>query len=164
MPWRRRYEGWGALKKLEYIDELMTEIAGTEPLVECDDVVDSIDEQERTLAEYYEEKRERYAVEYPRFYDRNLLRLFGGDPSDETAEPATKFIRRHRREVGGRVSRWTGVYRYMIKLVLDDMIDRCRQLRLRLGASEEETLSEFTVLLTVATMNFVQSGRHRIAL
>src|SRR5512138_3347561 len=29
--WRRRYKGWPALRKLEYIDELMSEIAGTKP-------------------------------------------------------------------------------------------------------------------------------------
>lgn len=164
LQWRKRYEGWRALKKLEYVDELMGEIAGTRAPVRDNEPIDSIDDLDKTLREHYEEKRERYAVEYPRFYDRDLQRLFGGDPDDPTAEPATKFIRRHRRDVGGKVSRWTGVYRYMIKLVLDDMIARSRELRLRLGASDEDTLSEFTVLLTVATMNFVQSGRHRIAL
>ena len=29
--WRQRYAGWPALKKLEYVDELMAEIAGTKP-------------------------------------------------------------------------------------------------------------------------------------
>ena len=31
--WRTRYAGWPALKKLEYVDELMTEIAGQRPLL-----------------------------------------------------------------------------------------------------------------------------------
>ncbi len=31
--WRRRYEGWPALKKLQYVDELMEEIAGQRPLL-----------------------------------------------------------------------------------------------------------------------------------
>ena len=29
--WRKRYEGWPALKKLQYVDELMAEIAGRNP-------------------------------------------------------------------------------------------------------------------------------------
>ena len=29
--WRKRYDGWPALKKLEYVDELMAEIAGERP-------------------------------------------------------------------------------------------------------------------------------------
>ncbi len=31
--WRKRYAGWPALKKLEYVDELMAEIAGKKPLL-----------------------------------------------------------------------------------------------------------------------------------
>ena len=31
--WRTRYAGWPALKKLEYVDELMDEIAGKRPLL-----------------------------------------------------------------------------------------------------------------------------------
>ena len=46
----------------------------------------------------------------------------------------------------------------------DDIIVRCRELKLRLAADEEETLQEFTVLLTVQVMNYLHSGRHRIAL
>src|SRR5256884_9694140 len=29
--WRRRYRGWAALRKLEYVDELLKEGAGTRP-------------------------------------------------------------------------------------------------------------------------------------
>ncbi len=29
--WRRRYKGWPALRKLEYIDDVMQELAGTKP-------------------------------------------------------------------------------------------------------------------------------------
>ena len=29
--WRKRYEGWPALKKLQYVDELMAEIANRRP-------------------------------------------------------------------------------------------------------------------------------------
>jgi hypothetical protein len=33
--WRTRYAGWPALKKLEYVDELMGEIAGKRPPIRC---------------------------------------------------------------------------------------------------------------------------------
>jgi hypothetical protein len=48
--------------------------------------------------------------------------------------------------------------------VLEDIIIRCRELKLRLADTEEEALQEFTVLLTVQVMNYLHSGRHRIAL
>ena len=51
-----------------------------------------------------------------------------------------------------------------IDRLLKDIITRCRELRLRLTTGEEETRREITVLLTVQTMNYLHSGRHRMAL
>lgn len=163
-PWRRRYQGWKALGKLNYMSELMEELAGKEAYVQPDEEVDSISTLEKTLGEHYQEKRERYAIDYPRFYDRDLRRLFNGDREDKTLIPACTFIRRHRSTIGSKVGRWTGVYRYAIKLVVDDMASRCRELGLRLNGSDEQALADFTVLLTVQTMNFVQEGRHHFSL
>ncbi len=44
------------------------------------------------------------------------------------------------------------------------MITRCRELNLRLIEAPEEATLEFTILLTVQTMNYLHSGRHRVAL
>ena len=48
--------------------------------------------------------------------------------------------------------------------VLEDIIVRCRDLKLRLAVPEDTARREFTVLLTVQAMNFLHSGRHRLAL
>jgi hypothetical protein len=77
---------------------------------------------------------------------------------------AAQFLGWHRRHVRRIVADWTGIYQYTIDKVLEDIIVRCRELKLRLAADEEETLQEFTVLLTVQVMNYLHSGRHRIAL
>ncbi len=44
------------------------------------------------------------------------------------------------------------------------MIDRCDELNLRLTDTEDQTKLDFLVLLTVQTMNYLHSGRHRVAL
>jgi hypothetical protein len=44
------------------------------------------------------------------------------------------------------------------------MIERSRQLKLRLAVPEEEARQQFTVLLTVQAMNYLHSGGHRVAL
>ena len=44
------------------------------------------------------------------------------------------------------------------------MIRRCRELNLRLTRPPEEATLEFAILLTVQTMNYLHSGRHRVAL
>ena len=48
--------------------------------------------------------------------------------------------------------------------LLEKIIDRCRELNLRLIDSEESTKIDFMVFLTVQTMNYLHSGRHRVAL
>ncbi len=77
---------------------------------------------------------------------------------------AAQFLGWHRRHVRKIVADWTGIYQYTIDKVLEDIIVRCRELKLRLATTEDDTLQEFTVLLTVQVMNYLHSGRHRIAL
>ena len=48
--------------------------------------------------------------------------------------------------------------------LLEKIIERCRELNLRLTESEESTKIDFMVFLTVQTMNYLHSGRHRVAL
>jgi hypothetical protein len=62
------------------------------------------------------------------------------------------------------VSEWTGSYQYTIDQVIEDMIDRCRELKLRLKFPEDRTKMDFLIVLTVQTMNHLHSGRHRMAL
>src|ERR1700734_2155542 len=58
--WRTRYGGWPALKKLEYVDELMEEIAGKRPLVMTRERVDPLHELSQTLGDYYKKKQAFY--------------------------------------------------------------------------------------------------------
>ncbi|MFQ5960997.1 MAG: putative zinc-binding metallopeptidase [Candidatus Methylomirabilales bacterium] len=162
--WRERYEGWPALKKLEYVDELMREIAGKKPLVTSQACVDPLTRLRKTLRKHYKEKREHYGLEYPNFYDRDLRRLFSDAPEFTRNMTAARFLHRIRKEVRRKVAGWTGEYQYTIDQVLEDMIERCRELNLRLAGPEDRTKLDFTVLLTVQTMNHLHSGRHRVAL
>ena len=96
--------------------------------------------------------------------DRDLMRLFSDAPEDRSRPTAASFLRRIRKDVCREVGYWTGEYPYTIDRVMEDMIRRCRQLRLRLVGPEPRTTLDFTILLTVQTMNFLHSGRHRVAL
>ena len=58
--WRKRYEGWPALKKLEYVDELMAEIASQKPVLTRRLQVDPLSQLNQTLAEHYEKKQALY--------------------------------------------------------------------------------------------------------
>ncbi|MCK4775936.1 MAG: putative zinc-binding metallopeptidase, partial [Candidatus Krumholzibacteria bacterium] len=73
--WRRRYDGWPALKKILYVDELMTELAGRAPRVRSRAKVESANRIRMTLREYYKPKQSRSESDHPDFFDRDLTRL-----------------------------------------------------------------------------------------
>ena len=162
--WRERYDDWPALRKLEYMDELMASLSGVAPKVVRPEEVDPLSGLSTTLKQHYEAKREHYGVDRPSFYDRDLRRLFSDAPEHAKQPTAVSFIVRHRREIRHRVVHWTNLYQYTIDRVLGDMIARCRELGLRLRSTPEQTKLDFAVLLTVQAMNYLHSGRHRVAL
>ncbi|MBI2461559.1 MAG: hypothetical protein HYV61_08780 [Candidatus Rokubacteria bacterium] len=162
--WRERYVGWPALKKLQYMDELMREIADRRPPVNSRARIDPLHRLRKTLRKHYRQRRQHYGLEYPEFYDRDLRRLFSDAPEHRGNPTAAGFLNRIRKEVRRKVASWTGEYQYTIDRVFEDMIDRCRELSLRLASPEDQVKLDFTVLLTVQTMNYLHSGRHRVAL
>jgi hypothetical protein len=162
--WRQRYAGWKAERKLEYMDGLMRSLRGKPPLVDNPEEVDPLPKLRRTLRQHYRNKRRHYGVDYPNFYDRDLRRLFSDAPEFAGNVTAAQFIARIRRPVRRVVASWTGIYQYTIDQVLEDMIARCRELKLRLAVPEDQGRQEFTVLLTVQAMNYLHSGGHRLFL
>lgn len=162
--WRERYDGWPALKKLEYMDRLMGQLRGKSPPVKNRKILDPLGKFTKTLREHYAKRKAKYGKEHPSFYDKDLRVLFSSDFEFQKNETAASFLRRRRRQIRATVSRWTGAYQYTTDQVLDAITQRCAELNLRLTSPEEKALKEFTVLLTVQTMNYLHSGRHRIAL
>jgi Putative zinc-binding metallo-peptidase len=159
--WRRRYDGWPALKKLEYVDELMEEIAGKRPLPKRRLRVDPLSRLTQTLAEHYEKKRAHYAIGHPATYDRDLLRIFSDDSRHYRSPSASSFLRRNRTKIRQLVSKWTGEYQLTLDAVFDDMIGRCRELKLRAVGSERQLRMEFVVLLTAKTVHSLYSPSRR---
>lgn len=162
--WRPRYEGWPALKKLEYMDALMKEIAGKPMLVRTHRKVEPLPSIRKTLRAHYERKRRHYGRLHPDFYDRDLRRLFSDRPEHAANMKAARFIARARKDVRRMVAGWTGEYQYTIDQVVEAMMKRANELNLRLAGPEDRTKLDFLVLLTVQTMNYLHSGRHRVAL
>jgi hypothetical protein len=162
--WQQRYAGWPALKKLEYMDTLMRSVRNRAPLMTNPAEVDPLSRLRKTLGQHYRSKRRHYGVDYPNFYDRDLRRLFSDAPEYTGNTPASQFIARIRRPVRRVVAGWTGIYQYTIDQVIEDMIERSRELKLRLAVPEDQARQEFTVLLTVQAMNYLHSGGHRLFL
>ncbi len=56
------------------------------------------------------------------------------------------------------------MHTYAIDQMLAQMINRCRELKLRVGLTEERAKQKLFVFLTVQTMNGIHTGYHRMAL
>jgi hypothetical protein len=162
--WRRRYLGWPALKKLEFVDELMEELKGKRPPVNTRARAYPASKIDSTLREHYEQKRAFYAVDYPSTYDRELCRVFSDAPKHATRELASRFIMRHRIEITRLVARWTGESDFTIDQLLHDMIGRSRDLKLRVGGAEAKVLMDFAGMLAVRSVHFLYRRRVSIPL
>jgi hypothetical protein len=162
--WGPRYAGWPAQRKLEYMDRLMRDIATARPRVKSVRRLDPLPRLKKTLGEHYRNKREHYGLDHPDFYESDLRNLFSDAPQYARNPSAARFVRRIRKEVRSTVASFTDSYQYTIDQLIEKIIARCRELNLRLTEPEESTKIDFMVFLTVQTMNYLHSGRHRVAL
>jgi hypothetical protein len=162
--WRKRYEGWEALRKLEYVDALMDDLGGTRPPVRSRKRVAPVSQLTSTLREYYASKREFYAVDIPSTYDHELCRVFSQAPKHAARELASRFIVRHSKEIRTLVSRWTGESEFTIDQLLQEMIGRSRALKLRVPAPDKKVLLDFAGMLAVRSVHFLYRRRESIPL
>ncbi|HSF16344.1 MAG TPA: putative zinc-binding metallopeptidase [Vicinamibacteria bacterium] len=158
--WRERYQDWPALEKLDYMDQLMKEVARREPLTNNRRTPEKLASLRRTLRTHYRRKKIRYQVDFSQHYDADLHRLFG----DKGRRSASDFLRRHRTALRHQVSRWTGIHGYTVDQVLKDWITRSRATGLRVSGNEHRVLRDATVALTVRAMQYLQSGHYEVAL
>jgi hypothetical protein len=161
--WRTRYRDWPAIRKLHMVHDSMKSIAGKKPFVNSRVTLDPLSRIRKTLRTHYRKKREHYGVDYPSIYDNDLRKLFSCDPVHKRNQTAAGFLSRIRGELRSSVARWTGEYSYTIDQVVQEMIERCRELKLRLGHSPEDTKRDAMILVAVRTTNFLHEGRHRVA-
>ena len=160
--WKYRYANWPALKKLNYVDQLMDEIHNKRPPIRNKRTNHPIEKIRTTLRQYYENKTQRYGLDHAEFFDIDLRRLFLTHDEAPKAEKASRYIREIKNPVMDIVQRWTGEYKYRINEVLQDMIDRCNELDLRIDKKHKEMFPEMTSCVTMLVMNKLHSGGFNI--
>ncbi len=165
--WRTRYQGWPALKKLQYVDDLMREIADTEPKLKTRRREEPSHRVRTTLRRYYEKKKQVYLDEGTPAFDGQLSRIFpsGKDVLEGTAK-LSAFLRRNREKLVRRVASGTGQHRYLVDHVVREMSIRAKLRDLRLSpessrGAEEGALIDTAILLTSLTSQFLYGGHAR---
>jgi hypothetical protein len=161
--WRERYAGWPALRKLEYVDELMEQLADRRPARRSRRQIEPVARDRRTLREYYRAKRKSYGVNVPEIYDSGLRRLFSKRSEAKTRRrTAAAFLARFQPELCRLCARGTGKPPHVIAQFVQEVIQRCREMKLCLDRPEREARLDVAIFVTVQVLNWLHEGRHRI--
>jgi len=161
--WRRDYAKWPALKKLNAVDEMMASIAGTTAPVRSRRQVEPLSTNRKTMRQHYAEKRAHYGIEVPAFYDSDLQRVFTPRPkSRKRRRTAAAFLRRVAPELCQLCAHGTGEHPYFVAQLIQEMVRRCRELKLYLDAPESKVMLDVGVLITVQTVNYLHKGQHKV--
>ena len=160
LDWRSAYAGWGALRKLDYVDRIVRELGRTPPPVTAEGY-DPGGELDYSIAEHY--RRFGYQpLEVPAYFDGDLKDLFEAAPPADAAgetEPAADFLRRHRRALVDNISYWTGLHEGIVRSLIDHFIGRCGALDLHARRDAAAALlTELTAYATTLCMNRLYKG------
>lgn len=162
--WRKEYEGWTALKKIEFVDDLMNQISGSPAKVKSRAKIDPVNRIKKTLREHYADRHAFYRLDEASIFDDDLKKLFSQTPESRRSKSAATFLEKNRAEFSRAIAQWTGEYRYNINQVLREMIERCRIMKLCVSdTSELELKQNLLILLTVHSTKYHYSV-HRVAL
>jgi hypothetical protein len=151
--WRADYEGWPALRKLEYVDAIMREIGprAPGPLAPGDDDL-PVEAMRYSVAEHYKGEADRMPIEDERQFDTDLRQIFVAPGDAPAGAPAAAFLRDHYREIVSRIAFWTSEHPSVVRSLLDALIARAGALGLRVGRVEAATLVELTAFATAVVM------------
>jgi hypothetical protein len=142
--WRAQYANWPALEKLEFVDALMTELAGRAPAKRDRSLVAPLTDNNRTLREHYRRRMSSLGGGAQR-YDASLLRVFARRATSAAA-PAERFLRESKAQLLPALVRRTRAHPYVVHQVLRAVRRRTRALDLVLRSSKREAAREVTRL------------------
>ncbi len=162
LDWHARYQGWKALQKLEYVDELMRSIRGMPAGHQPEYRVSDHDGLNIKLKTYYARKRKLYEDSYPDFYDKDLRELFAAAPEAPDRLKASTFLRQRRRQLMDSVCQWTNEKKFRVNKLLARLIDRCEQLHLYIRAEDAQQKNlQVAAYITTLVMNHLFTGKFK---
>jgi hypothetical protein len=157
LDWRKRYAGWKALQKLEYVDELMRSLAGQLPVHAPKYRAADYNFLNVKLKTYYARKRKLYEETYPDFYDADLRQLFAAPAGIK----ASSYLRQRRRRLMNSVCQWTNEKKFRVNKLLTRLIDRCDQLELHAHNDDPQQDFRVSAFITTLVMNYLFTGKFK---
>jgi hypothetical protein len=151
--WREAYAGWPALRKLEYVERVMSEVGREAP--ETPALAEEhlpVEAMHYTVEEHYREAEQSIPLTDERHFDGDLRTIFRG--AAESTESAAAFLRAHRGELVRRMAYWSGEPASIVRTLLEHLAQRAEVLGLRVGDREASILVDLTAFGTAVLVNF----------
>ncbi len=159
--WRKRYEGWPALAKLEYVDRMARALADTEPVAKKGRPDITAEEMEGTVRQVFEETAARNKAALDLKPADELADIFlKRDPKRKNARAAWQIVAEHRLPLTDAIAYWTGVRRPVIRSMVDDTIEALRAAEYQgIKGREAEYLMRLTAYGTALAFSYFSRGK-----
>jgi len=157
--WRRRYRGWPALAKLQYVNCVMRRVGKRMPPVTGGELLNPIEKNTALLSQHYGERAERFRAAAQGYVDDRLREVFPRIPVPGSTSVA-KAVRTHREFLLARMTRWSDIRPSDAEAILDKMMERACVLKLRFPhAQHVQALMDIAALATALAMDFAYTGQ-----
>jgi len=161
--WRKRYRGWGALRKLRYMDRVARRFADKEPVRPMGETDVTVEQMEITVEDFYKHHTPDEAQAIADLaLDTDLTDIFLKPTSRRRngIRPASQLMGEHRKEIVDKITYWTGVRRPLIKKLLESIEGRVTELKLAAVKDRESAhVVEITAYATTLAMNYLTRGK-----
>ena len=157
--WRKKYKGWGAMAKLQYMNRIARTIGNVDPLRKRGEPDITVAEMEMTVGEFYRHSTEQIPL-LDLNLDSDLAAIFQAPRKSSKREPADKFLSSHRRELVDQISSWTAMQRPLVRKLMESIEKRSAEMHLTVDRRQEgELLTKFTVFATTLVMNHLARSK-----
>lgn len=157
--WRKKYRGWGAMAKLQYMERIARELGNADPLRKRGTPDITAAEMEMTVGEFYRNSTDHVPM-FDVTQDGDLAAVFNASKKSKSSRPAEAFLREHRKAIVDHIARWTALQRPAVKKLMESIEKRSAELRLMTDKKKEaEYLSEIAVFATTLVMTHLARSK-----
>ncbi|MBL6990157.1 MAG: putative zinc-binding metallopeptidase [Bacteriovoracaceae bacterium] len=159
--WKKRYSDWQAKHKLECMDVLMRKCKNVRPPNTKRAAIDPISTLDITLKEFYKRKKIRFSTNQTedQFWDCDLIKIFAKKKESNAQPDASTYLHSIDKELCKTVSQTTGNYQYIVKQMIEEVIERVNTLQLVLPKKQVELKSYLSYYLTNKAYEYKSTGR-----
>jgi hypothetical protein len=155
--WKKKYQNWPALKKLDYVDQKMKELKNQRANVICYQHVDEIETLDISLRTYYNRKKERFKLN---LCESHLNKFLLDKRKKHEGERLDNEIKKNRKSLKRYLSKSLASKNYEAESVLRDLekLAKTKGLYVKKG----RPIKKLEGIVNTHAKKFFKEGKHRV--